>query len=107
MNCALRKLIGSISSETSRNLIAILFALQLIIVALLAVPMFSDAALSFATSMGQMAWDQLSTPSPPAPAGDLTIRVLKMWSNHFVEVELPRIRDVMARIASATGDVAV
>lgn len=106
MNCALKKLITSISSGASRDLVALLLGLQLIILALLAIPMVSSAALPLASSIAQMAWDQFSTPSPPSPAGDLTIGVLRMWSRHVVEVELPRIRDFMARV-TCTIDFAI
>jgi hypothetical protein len=49
------------------------------------------------TSLSQMAWDQVSSPSPHAPAGDLTLPVIKIWTNHVVEIELPRFRNLVVR----------
>jgi len=39
-----------------------------------------------------LAWDQMSSPGPHAPAGDLTLPVIKIWTTHVVEVVVPRVR---------------
>jgi hypothetical protein len=59
-----------------------------IVFALLTVP----ECIWSATSLSQLAWDQVSSPGPHAPAGDLTLHLIKIWMNHVVEVVFPRVR---------------
>ena len=33
----------------------------------------------------------MSTPSPSVPAGDLTAELIKIWTNHLIDVEFPRL----------------
>ena len=47
-----------------------------------------------AASLGDLIWDQFSTPSPPAPAGNLTFWLLKVWTDYIIEVELLRFRNL-------------
>ena len=96
MDLALVKL-GCVSSSESTQLIVVAaLAIETAIVLLTtAVPDFGCTFVSFATSLGQTVWVQLSTPSPPMPAGDITIRLIRMWLNHAVEVELPRLRSLV------------
>jgi len=35
---------------------------------------------------------------PTRPAGDLTFRLFRIWTNHVVDVEIPRFRNLSARI---------
>ena len=74
-------------------LVGIVLAFHVTVFALLTIP----ESISSATSLGGLAWDQLSSPSPHAPAGDLTFRLFKIWTNHFVDVEIPRFRNLAAR----------
>jgi hypothetical protein len=90
MEFAFKRLSRMIATTSPRALVATLVAIHLIVVAILAVPEFNCVAMSSATSLGHMAWSQLSTPSPPTPAGDITMRLIRIWSNHFLEVEIPR-----------------
>jgi hypothetical protein len=74
-------------------LVGIVLAFHVIVFALLTIP----ESISSATSLGELVWDQFSTPSPHVPAGDLTFRLIKIWTNHVVDVELPRFRNLAAR----------
>jgi hypothetical protein len=69
-------------------------AFYLIIFALLTIP---DSVS--ASSLADLVWDQFSTPSPRAPAGDLTFWLLKIWAYHIVDVELPRFRNLFSEVA--------
>lgn len=91
MGIAVEKLSRIIATASPRMLVAILLAIHLIVVAILAVPELNCVAISSATSLGHMAWSQLSTPSPPTPAGGITMRLIGIWSNHVLEVEIPRV----------------
>src|ERR1700687_2668807 len=74
-------------------LVGIVLAFHVTVFALLTIP----ESISSATSLGGLAWDQLSSPSPHAPAGDLTFRLFRIWTNHVVDVEIPRFRNLAAR----------
>jgi len=104
MEFELKKLGRMIATASPRALIATLVAIHVIVVAILAIPEFNCVAISSATSLGHLAWSQLSTPSPPTPAGDITMRLIRTWSNQVLEVEIPRFRK-FAR--SRTIDVAI
>lgn len=82
-----------IISAGEQVLVASVLAFHMIVFALMTIP----ETISSATSLGELAWDQLSSPSPHAPAGDLTFRLIKIWTTHVVEVELPRVRNLAAR----------
>jgi len=69
-------------------LVGIVLAFHVTVFALLTIP----ESISSATSLGGLAWDQLSSPSPHAPAGDLTFRLFRIWTNHVVEVVVPQVR---------------
>jgi hypothetical protein len=74
-------------------LVGIVLAFHVTVFALLTIP----ESISSATSLGGLVWDQLSSPSPHAPAGDLTFRLFRLWTNHVVDVEIPRFRNLAAR----------
>jgi hypothetical protein len=74
-------------------LVGIVLAFHVTVFALLTIP----ESISSATSLGGLVWDQLSSPSPHAPAGDLTFRLFRIWTNHVVDVEIPRFRSLAAR----------
>jgi len=63
-----------------------------IVFALLTVP----ECICSATSLSQLAWDQVSSPGPHAPAGDLTLHLIKIWMNHVVEVVVPQVKRAVA-----------
>jgi hypothetical protein len=65
-------------------------AIHIIGVVILASPEVNCVVVSSATSLGHLAWCQLSTPSPPTPAGDITVELIRIWWNHVLEVEIPR-----------------
>lgn len=90
------KLGNLIISAGEQFLVASVQAFHAIVFALLTIP----ESISSATSLGELAWDQLSSPGPHAPAGDLTFRLIKIWTNHVVDVELPRFRKLAAGIVS-------
>jgi hypothetical protein len=73
--------------------VAIILAFHVIAFALLTIP----ESITCATSLSDLAWDQLSSPSPNPPAGNLSFRLIMCWMNHTTEVILPRLR---ARIIS-------
>jgi hypothetical protein len=91
MKLALRRLSVVLASAGPRALVAILVAIHVIVIAMFAVPMVNTVAISSASSLGHLAWSQLSTPGPPTPAGDITMKLIRIWWNHFVEVEIPRL----------------
>ncbi|HSU90779.1 MAG TPA: hypothetical protein VLI44_04980, partial [Sporolactobacillaceae bacterium] len=74
-------------------LVASVLAFHVIVFALLTIP----ESICSATWLGDLIWDQFSTPCPHAPAGDLTLRLIKIWTNHVVEIELPQFPDLAAR----------
>ncbi len=86
----LRNLIISVSEQF---LAASVQVFQAIVFALLTIP----ESISSATSLGDLAWDQLLSPGPHAPAGDLSFRLIRIWTNHVVEVELPQFRNLAVR----------
>jgi hypothetical protein len=89
----LKKLGRVIAIASPRVLVALLVAIHVIVVAILAVPELNRLAIFSASSLGHFAWSQLSSPSPPTPAGNITMDVIRIWSNHFLEVEVPRALD--------------
>ena len=91
MKFALGKLNVFIAGAGPRTLVAILVAIHVIAIAMFAVPMVNTVAISSASSLGRLAWSQLSTPGPPTPAGDLTMNLMGIWWNHLREVEIPRL----------------
>jgi hypothetical protein len=98
MNYAPEKLRRIIVSLPARVPEGTLLAMDAVIVLLVLVPILalSDAASSAVSSFLQLVWDQLSTPSPPMPAGDLTMQLLKTWALYVVEVKFPRLREIGA-----------
>ena len=99
MDRLLKELRTLIVRAGEQILVASVLASHLIAVAILTIP----DSLSV-TSISDLVWDQFSTPSPHAPAGDLTFRLLKIWTDHIVDVELPRFRNIStiaARIFTA------
>jgi hypothetical protein len=91
MDHSFKKLRTLIIRAGEQVLVASVLAVHLIAVAILTIP----DSLSV-TSMGDLVWDQFSTPSPHAPAGDLTFKLLKIWLDHVIDVEIPRIRSISA-----------
>ena len=73
-------------------------ATVLTILGSLAASELSDAVASPVSVLTQLGWDQLFSPSPPTPAGDITLRVIRIWTSHLAEVELPRLRHWAARV---------
>ncbi len=67
-------------------------ATVLTILGSLAVSELSDTIASAVSALAQLGWVQLFSPSPPTPAGDITLRVIRIWTSHVAEVELPRLR---------------
>jgi len=82
-----------VASACEQFLVASVQAFHAFVFALLTIP----ESISSATSLGDLAWDQLSSPGPRVPAGDLTFRLIRIWMNHLVEVELPRVRSLATR----------
>ncbi len=82
-----------------RALIAIMLTIHVMVVVLLAVPAFRCVAVSCTTSLGHIVWNHVSSPSAPRPAGDLTMSLIKLWSNHILEVELPWLRQKAERFS--------
>jgi hypothetical protein len=77
-----------IVSACEQFIVASVQGFHAIVFALLTVP----ECICSATSLSQFAWDQVSSPGPHAPAGDLTLRLIIIWMNHVVEVVVPRVR---------------
>jgi hypothetical protein len=90
MNFAIKNLSRIVATASPRALVATLVAIHMIGVVLLAFPEVNSALMSYATSFRHFAWSQLSTPGPPTPAGDITMKVIRIWWNHVLEVEIPR-----------------
>ena len=90
MNFALKNLSRIVATASPRALVATLVAIHMIGIVILAFPEVHSALMSYATSLGHLAWSQLSTPGPPTPAGDITMKVIRIWWNHVLEVEIPR-----------------
>jgi hypothetical protein len=67
--------------------VAIILAFHVIAFALLTIP----ESITSATSLSDLAWDQLSSPSPNSPAGNLSFRLIMCWMNHIDEVIIPRL----------------
>ena len=67
-------------------------ATVLTILGSLAASELSGTVASAVSALTQLGWDQLFSPSPPTPAGDITPQVIRIWTNHVAEVELPRLR---------------
>lgn len=93
MERLIEKLRCLITSASEQVLVASVVAFYVIAFALLTMP----ESVSCATSLRDLAWDQLSTPNPQTPAGDLTFRLIQIWMNHVVDVELPRVRNLARR----------
>jgi hypothetical protein len=91
MDRSFKKLRTLIIRAGEQILVASVLAFHLIAVAILTVP----DSLSV-TSLADLVWDQFSTPSPHAPAGDITFELLKIWADHIIDVEIPRIRSISA-----------
>ena len=94
MDCSFKKLRTLIIRAGEQILVMSVTALHLIICALLTIP---DSVS--ASSLTDLVRDQFSTPSPRAPAGDLTFWLLKIWADHIVELELPRFRNLFSEVA--------
>ena len=60
-----------------------------------------DTVASAVSALAQLGWDQLFSPSPPTPAGDLTPRVIRTWASHVAEVELPRLAGVTPALSGS------
>src|SRR6266481_8877663 len=88
MELLVEKIRHLIVSASEQFIVASVQGFHAIVFALLTVP----ECISSATSISQLAWDQVSSPSPHAPAGDLTIHLIKIWTNHVVEVVVPQVR---------------
>jgi len=93
LNFAPKKLDRVIAIANPRALVAMLVAVHLILVAILAVPELNRVVTCSASSLGHLAWSQLSSPSPPTPAGNITMSLIRIWANHLLEVEVPRALD--------------
>lgn len=96
MDRLIEKLRRLIISACEQVLVASVLAFHVITFALLTIP----ESIASATSLGDLIWDQFSTPSPHLPAGDLTFQLIKIWTNHVVDVELPRFADLATRFDS-------
>jgi hypothetical protein len=88
MELLAEKIRDLIVSVCEHFIVASVQGFHAIVFALLTVP----ECISSATSISHLAWDQVSSPSPHAPAGDLTLHLIKIWTNHVVEVVVPRVR---------------
>ena len=91
MDRLIKKLRLLIVSAGEQILVASVVAFHVIAFALVTIP----ESVSSVTSLGELALDQLSSPSPHAPAGDLTFRLIKIWTNHVVEVAFPRFQSLV------------
>jgi hypothetical protein len=98
MDRLLKKLRALTVRAGEQILVASVLAFHLIAVAILTIP----DSLSV-TSLGDLVWDQFSTPGPHAPAGDVTFKLLKIWADHIIDVEIPRIRSISAVAAQIFG----
>src|SRR5271167_4678215 len=82
----------AVATASPRALVATILTIHVIVVVLLAVPEFRFAAVTCTTSLGHIVWNHVFSPSPPTPAGGITMSVIRSWSNHIIEVEFPRLR---------------
>ena len=96
MELIAKKIRNLIVSACEQFIVASVQGFHAFVFALLTVP----ECICSATSISQLAWDQMSSPGPHAPAGDLTLQAIKIWTNHVVEVVVPRVR---SRAAEADG----
>jgi hypothetical protein len=105
MDRLIEKLGPLIIGTCEQVLVASVLAFYLITFALLTIP----ESITCATSLGQLVWDQFSTPNPYLPAGNLTFRLIKTWTNHVVDVELARVRNLVRLLggSSPTWSVAL
>ena len=87
MELLAEKIRNLIVSACEHFIVASVQGFHAIVFALLTVP----ECISSATSISHLAWDQMSSPGPQAPAGDLTLHLIKIWTNHVVEVVVPRV----------------
>jgi len=97
MDRIFEKLHRLILDAVEQLLVATLMALYLIAFALLTAP----GSTYSLTALCGLAWDQLSSPSPHAPAGDLNFWMIRFWTNHLIHIEFPRLRHVAIRFGSA------
>jgi len=95
MNYVLKKLNSIIGNASPQAIVATVLAMHLAVLASVVVPELSCTIGSSLIWLGQLGWDQLSSPSPPTPAGDITMRVIRIWTNHVAEVELPQLRALL------------
>ena len=98
MNYVLKKLLVILGNTSPQAIVATVLATHVAILALRAVPELSCTIASSLIWFAELGRDHLSSPNPPAPAGDITLRVIRIWTNHVAEVELPRLRLAAARI---------
>ena len=98
MNYVLKMPSRIIGNASPQAVVATVLATHVAVLALLAVPEMSRTIVSSLIWLGELGWDQLSSPTPPTPAGDITPRVIRIWTNHVAEVELPRLLLAVARI---------
>jgi len=87
------KLRNLIVSACEHFIVASVQGFHAFVFALLTIP----ECISSVTSLSQLAWDQLSSPSPHAPAGDLSLHLIKIWINHVVEIVVPQVRSRAAQ----------
>ena len=67
-------------------------AAVLTIVCSLAGSELSDTVASAVSALAQLGWDQLFSPSPPTPAGDITARMIRIWTSYVVAGVTPALR---------------
>jgi hypothetical protein len=91
MNYVLKNLGSIIGNASPQAIVATVLAMHVAVLALLAVHELGCTIASSLIWLGQLGWDQLSSPSPPMPAGDITMRLLRVWANHIIEVEVPKL----------------
>ena len=94
MNCVRNNLDIFISYAIQQAIVATV----LTIIGSLAVSELSDTIASAVSALAQFGWDQLFSPSPPTPAGDITQQAIRIWTNHVAEVEFPRLRFATASV---------
>lgn len=97
----------AIATVEPRTLVATLLTMHLIVVALIAIPELGGVAVSTATTLGHIAWSQLSTPTPPTPAGAITIGLIRIWLNHVVDVEVPRLKGFATSLCGYCEELAL
>jgi hypothetical protein len=94
MELIAEKIRNLIVSACEQFIVASVQGFHAIVFALLTVP----ECICSATSISHLVWDQMSSPGPHAPAGDLTLPVIKIWTNHVVEVVVPRVRSRVTEV---------